>query len=467
MSAVRPLKAGSPPAQIDAADVVTVNTVDRISAGTLAIGPTTATEVDIANASATVKIKGNVDQSILTNTNNSVDLGSQTHGWRDLFLYDGVDGRKLSDTTLSSSGAELIGINAAEFATLAPAANNVLSVLKAIDNIIDPIADARVTKTFVRLASINNISDLTTLANGGTLDGKTLATGDRIFLGYQTTTSEDGIYVVNATGAPTRATDFDAPGDVADGCLIPVTTGDVNGGTVFVVKCSAGTITPIVITHLRVHSAGTGIVITPAGQISADISASLPQPVSTGAGVAGSSGKLSDAAHVHGLSAATTIAALAGTATDVSFNNGGKLTDVLAGTNPNDVVTKTQLDTKADASSLSTEITNRTNADTAIAFPPPVTQSTSTLTLDDTHNGKTIYVTYAGTCTITVPQTLTAGFSCSVQNVDAAATTTWVASGTQNLWGAAGFTHNTIQYATSGVIVRSATHAALVGALDS
>lgn len=107
------------------------------------------------------------------------------------------------------------------------------------------------------------------------------------------------------------------------------------------------------------------------------------------------------------------------------------------------------------------------SADTAIAFPPPVTQSSDNHTLTDADNGKTFYVTNAGLTVFTVPQNLTPGFSCSVQNVDAAATTQWIASGTQNVFGPGGFINNTVQYAVSGVIVRSTTHAALVGALDS
>ncbi len=99
----------------------------------------------------------------------------------------------------------------------------------------------------------------------------------------------------------------------------------------------------------------------------------------------------------------------------------------------------------------------------ALGFPPPVTQSTATLTLDDSHNGKTIYVTYNGTCTVTVPQTLTPGFSCSVQNVDAAAKTTWAVSGTQALCAPSSYLTCDVRYAISGVIVRSATHAALAG----
>jgi hypothetical protein len=58
-------------------------------------------------------------------------------------------------------------------------------------------------------------------ANGATLDGVTLATGDRILLKDQTAPAENGIYVVAASGAPTRATDADS-------------TAELNAATVFV-----------------------------------------------------------------------------------------------------------------------------------------------------------------------------------------------------------------------------------------
>lgn len=99
----------------------------------------------------------------------------------------------------------------------------------------------------------------------------------------------------------------------------------------------------------------------------------------------------------------------------------------------------------------------------APSFPAPLTQSTNALTLTNAHNGRTIYVTYAGTCTITVPDTLLPGFSCTVQPVDAAAVVTWAASGTQALFAADSYLTCNKRYAITGVIVRSSTHTAVSG----
>jgi hypothetical protein len=83
-------------------------------------------------------------------------------------------------------------------------------------------------KESVRGASTANGTLASAFANGSTMDGLTLATGDRILLKDQTTGSENGIYTVNASGAPTRATDADAA------------TGELDGGSFFFVE--AGTL---------------------------------------------------------------------------------------------------------------------------------------------------------------------------------------------------------------------------------
>jgi hypothetical protein len=62
-------------------------------------------------------------------------------------------------------------------------------------------------KDSVRAATTTNGTLATAFANGQTIDGVALVTGDRILLKSQTTQSENGIYVVQASGAPVRSTD--------------------------------------------------------------------------------------------------------------------------------------------------------------------------------------------------------------------------------------------------------------------
>jgi phage-related tail fiber protein len=70
----------------------------------------------------------------------------------------------------------------------------------------------------------------TSFANGQTVDGVTLVTGDRILIKNQATGSENGIYTVNVSGAPTRAADCDTGAEIEDAVLW-VTKGTANADT--------------------------------------------------------------------------------------------------------------------------------------------------------------------------------------------------------------------------------------------
>lgn len=93
--------------------------------------------------------------------------------------------------------------------------------------------------TQVRGATVVNGALATAYENGDTVDGVVLATGNRILLKNQTSGAENGIYTVNASGAPTRATDFDAAGDMQRGFPIYVQEGTVNANTAWLHTTSA------------------------------------------------------------------------------------------------------------------------------------------------------------------------------------------------------------------------------------
>lgn len=94
---------------------------------------------------------------------------------------------------------------------------------------VDGVAQGLSAKNSVRAATTANGALATAYANGQTIDGVTLATGNRILIKNQTTASENGIYTVNAAGAPTRATDFDANAEVTVGVYTFVEEGTANG----------------------------------------------------------------------------------------------------------------------------------------------------------------------------------------------------------------------------------------------
>lgn len=81
-----------------------------------------------------------------------------------------------------------------------------------------------------------------TLSGEQTIDGVSCVTGNRVLVKNQTTTTANGIYVVD-TGSWTRDLDFDGANDAVQGTQVYINTGGTaNGGGTFVVTTS-GTIT--------------------------------------------------------------------------------------------------------------------------------------------------------------------------------------------------------------------------------
>lgn len=120
-------------------------------------------------------------------------------------------------------------------------------------------------KAAVRAASTANGTLASAFENGDTLDGVTLATGDRILLKNQSAPAENGIYVVAASGAPARASDADAGSELLNAAVF-VEEGTTNADSGWVCTTNAP-ITPgsTSLTFAQFNgasiSAGTGISI--------------------------------------------------------------------------------------------------------------------------------------------------------------------------------------------------------------
>jgi hypothetical protein len=82
-------------------------------------------------------------------------------------------------------------------------------------------------KPSVRAATDGN-RELLEMENGEVLDGVTLATGDRVLVKNQTDATTNGIYVVQASGAPVRATDCDTAAEITASFAVFVEEGTVN-----------------------------------------------------------------------------------------------------------------------------------------------------------------------------------------------------------------------------------------------
>ena len=83
-------------------------------------------------------------------------------------------------------------------------------------------------KASVRAATTAAVTLATAFENGDTLDGVTLATGNRVLVKDQADGTENGIYTVNASGAPTRATDADTSAEITASFAVFVEEGTVN-----------------------------------------------------------------------------------------------------------------------------------------------------------------------------------------------------------------------------------------------
>jgi hypothetical protein len=101
---------------------------------------------------------------------------------------------------------------------------------------VDGVATGLDIKGSVRAATTATGTLATAFANGQAIDGVTLATGDRILVKNQSTGSENGIYTVNATGAPTRAADADTSAEVTTGMFAFVSEGTANADTGWVLS---------------------------------------------------------------------------------------------------------------------------------------------------------------------------------------------------------------------------------------
>jgi hypothetical protein len=151
---------------------------------------------------------------------------------------------------------------------------------------VDNVARGLYWKDAVRVATTTNGTLASAFANGQTVDGITLVTGNRILIKNQSSGAENGIYTVNASGAPTRALDADTGTELSGGTAVSVQEGTANEDKVFMVTTD-GTIT-IGTTATTWSQLGGGTPPT-AGNSGISVSSSAISAVA-GAGIVISSG---------------------------------------------------------------------------------------------------------------------------------------------------------------------------------
>lgn len=201
-----------------------------------------------------------------------------------------------------------------------------LPTQRAAKSYVDNLLTGLSWKQSVRAATTANGTLATAFANGQVVDGVTLATGDRILLKNQATGSQNGIYVVAASGAPTRATDADTNAELPTATVF-VREGTTNADTQWTCTNDAITLGTTSVVFVQVagagtYSGGTGITLT-GNQFSADTSV-----VATLTGIQTLTNKSIAATQLTGTLAAAQFPALTGNVTTVA---GGLATTIGAG----------------------------------------------------------------------------------------------------------------------------------------
>lgn len=168
---------------------------------------------------------------------------------------------------------------------------------------VDSTAQGLDVKASVRAATAVAGTLASSFANGSVIDGVTLATGNRILIKNQATGSENGIYTVNASGAPTRATDANVSSEVTAGMFVFVSEGTSNGNDGYVLTTDdVITLGTTALTFTQFSGAGTytasnGVLLTGSDFTFAPLSTGGLQTAGGGASIklATNSGAATDA----------------------------------------------------------------------------------------------------------------------------------------------------------------------------
>jgi hypothetical protein len=154
-------------------------------------------------------------------------------------LLSASDFSKLADATSEATANKLVLRDAngqAKFGTPTDPDH------AATKSYVDAARSGLDVKASVRAATTAPINLANQLEAGDTLDTNvTLVAGDRVLVKDQSTASENGIYVVQASGAAVRATDFDSNAEVTPGAFTFVEEGTLNADSGWVLTTN-GTI---------------------------------------------------------------------------------------------------------------------------------------------------------------------------------------------------------------------------------
>jgi hypothetical protein len=219
----------------------------------------TATELNVLDGITSSTAELNILDGVTSSAAELNILDGATLSVTELNYVDGVTSaiQTQLDAKLALAGGTMTGAIAMGTSKITGLGTPTDAADAATKAYVDALGEGLHIHASVVAATTANITLATDVENGDTLDGITLATGNRILIKNQSTASENGIYVVAASGAPSRAADFDSPAEIDGGDFVFVTGGTANDNKGFVQINTVGTIGTDAIEFSQFSGAGT------------------------------------------------------------------------------------------------------------------------------------------------------------------------------------------------------------------
>jgi len=216
---------------------------DAVTGGKLADNAVNSEHIT-AGAVDNSHLSGSITNSKLANS--SITIGSDAislggsrtdiNGLTSLDVdYLTLDGNEITSTnangniSLNPNGSGVVDVNNSRISNVTDPTQAQDAATKAY---VDAVKQALDIKDSVRLATTGNITIASDLNVGDTIDGETLADGDRVLVKNQTSQGENGIYIAGAT--PVRAADANTAAELTGGTFVFVEEGTANGDNGYV-----------------------------------------------------------------------------------------------------------------------------------------------------------------------------------------------------------------------------------------